>query len=270
MNFSGTGGEKSQPVKAPTPLPGTRPEGTHDEVEAARRVREMFTRIAPRYDFLNHLLSLSFDRPWRTRTARRFRHILERPGSRTLDLCCGTGDLTFALEREASRAGRGHAAIYGSDFVPPMLALARKKARRANRTATFLAADALSLPFPGNSFDLVTAAFGFRNLSNYDRGLREIFRVLRSGGELGILEFSEPRGKAIAPLFRFYFEKILPRIGNAISGNSTAYSYLPASVARFPQPEELSNWMARAGFSEVQFATWMTGAVVLHSARKPD
>ena len=161
----------------------------------------MFTRIAPRYDFLNHLLSLSFDRPWRARTARRFAHILARPDARVLDLCCGTGDLTFALERAAIRAAKGQetARIFGSDFVPPMLALARKKARRARHAATFLAADALSLPFPDQSFDLVTAAFGFRNLSNYDRGLREIFRILRPGGELGILEFSEPRGKGYRP-----------------------------------------------------------------------
>ncbi len=149
-----------------------------------------------------------------------------------------------------------------------MLAFARKKARRARRSATFLAADALSLPFADQSFDLVTAAFGFRNLANYDRGLREIFRVLRPGGELGILEFSEPRGKFIAPLYRFYFEKILPRIGNTISGNSSAYSYLPASVAKFPTPEELSAWMTRVGFTSVDFTPWMFSAVVLHTARK--
>ncbi len=259
------------PSSVSVPVAGTRPEGTHDEDEAAHRVQEMFTRIAPRYDFLNHLLSLSFDRPWRARTARRFAHILARPDARVLDLCCGTGDLTFALERAAIRAAKGQetARIFGSDFVPPMLALARKKARRARHAATFLAADALSLPFPDQSFDLVTAAFGFRNLSNYDRGLREIFRILRPGGELGILEFSEPRGKVIAPLYRFYFEKILPRIGNTISGNSTAYSYLPASVAKFPAPEELSNWMTRVGFTAVDFTPWMFSAVVLHAARKP-
>jgi demethylmenaquinone methyltransferase/2-methoxy-6-polyprenyl-1,4-benzoquinol methylase len=278
VNFRATDEEKLPPAgAAAAQAPGTRPEGTHDESEAAHRVQEMFTRIAPRYDFLNHLLSLSFDRPWRARTARRFRHILARPDARALDLCCGTGDLTFALERAAKRSGQNstaqaawqHAAIFGSDFVPPMLALARKKARRANHQAIFLAADALSLPFPDNSFDLVTAAFGFRNLANYERGLRELFRILRPNGELGILEFSEPRGRVIAPLYRFYFEKILPRIGGAISGNSTAYSYLPASVAKFPSPEELANWMARVGFTGVKFEPWMFGAVVLHAAQKP-
>jgi demethylmenaquinone methyltransferase/2-methoxy-6-polyprenyl-1,4-benzoquinol methylase len=271
VNFRVTDEEKSTSAAAtlPAPAAGSRPEGAHDEAEAAHRVQEMFTRIAPRYDFLNHLLSLSFDRPWRARTARRFRHILARPNARALDLCCGTGDLTFALEHVAENAAQPHASIFGSDFVPPMLALARKKAQRARHTATFLAADALALPFPDNSFDLVTAAFGFRNLANYDRGLREIFRILRPGGELGILEFSEPRGKVIAPLYRFYFEKILPRIGNAISGNSTAYSYLPASVAKFPAPEDLSEWMSRVGFTGANFTPGMFGAVVLHTARKP-
>ena len=269
MNFRSTDEEKLQQNTAHAPAEGTRPEGTHDEDEAAHRVQEMFTRIAPRYDFLNHLLSLSFDRPWRTRTARRFRHILARPDAHALDLCCGTGDLTFSLERAAARTGQNHASIFGSDFVPPMLSLARKKAKLADSRAAFLAGDALSLPFAGNSFDLLTAAFGFRNLANYERGLREIFRVLRPGGELGILEFSEPRGKVVAPLYRFYFEKILPRIGNVISGNSTAYSYLPASVAKFPAPEELSTWITHAGFTEVSFTPWMFGAVVLHTARKP-
>ncbi len=269
MNFRATDEEKLPSAGSPAPASGTRPEGTHDENEAAHRVQEMFTRIAPRYDFLNHLLSFSFDRPWRSRTARRFRHILARPDARALDLCCGTGDLTFALERAAAQAGQHHASIFGSDFVPPMLVLARKKARRANHRAIFIAADALSLPFADQSFDLVTAAFGFRNLANYERGLREIFRILRPGGELGILEFSEPRGNVIAPLYRFYFEKILPRIGNAISGNSGAYSYLPASVAKFPAPEELANWMSRVGYTEVSFNPWMFGAVVLHTGRKP-
>ena len=244
--------------------PGARPAGISDEGEAAREVRQMFSCIAPRYDFLNHLLSLSLDRLWRRRTAQRFCRILERPGSRVLDLCCGTGDLTFALER----AAHPEAKLLGSDFAPPMLDLAKIKARRAGRRSRFLAADALSLPFPDSSFDLVTAAFGFRNLTNYDRGLREIARVLRPGGEVGILEFAEPRGKLMAPLYRFYFEKILPRVGGAISGSAVAYSYLPGSVARFPSPEELSALIASAGFSGVNFELWTFGIVALHCAKK--
>ena len=251
--------------KPPVPLPGTRPEGARDESEAAREVREMFSRIAPRYDFLNHLLSFSFDRVWRGRTAKRFAHILRRGDVRVLDLCCGTGDLTFALERVAGKSG---AEIAGSDFAAPMLALAEGKARRGKFRARFFTSDALALPSADASFDLVTAAFGFRNLANYEQGLREIARVLRPGGEVGILEFSEPLGRVIAPMYRFYFEKILPRIGGAISGSNTAYAYLPSSVARFPKPEELVALMASSGFREARFESWMGGIVTLHRAKR--
>lgn len=244
--------------------PGARPAGIHEEAEAAREVQEMFGRIAPRYDFLNHLLSLSFDRLWRRRTARRFRSILQRSGARVLDLCCGTGDLTLALERAACPDAR----IFGTDFVPPMLALAKEKAHRGARRSHFLAADVLSLPLPDASFDLVTAAFGFRNLANYERGLREIARILRPGAEVGILDFAEPRAKLLAPLYRFYFTKILPRIGRAISGSAMAYSYLPASVAKFPSPEELSALLTSVGFADVHFELWTCGIVALHRAKK--
>jgi demethylmenaquinone methyltransferase/2-methoxy-6-polyprenyl-1,4-benzoquinol methylase len=252
------------------PLPGTRPEGARDEVEASRQVREMFGRIAPRYDFLNHLLSLSIDKLWRRRTACRFRHILRRPDVRVLDLCCGTGDLTLALDRVSVEGCPGPQAgrrIVGSDFAAPMLKLAAKKTRHARQRALFLAADALALPFADASFDLVTAAFGFRNLANYECGLREIARILRPGGELGILEFSEPRG-LIAPLYRFYFKNILPRVGGAISGSAAAYTYLPGSVAKFPRPDEFTAWIERAGFSGVQFKLWTLGIVALHTARR--
>ena len=253
------------------PLPGSRPEGAHDEVEASRQVREMFGRIAPRYDFLNHLLSLSIDKLWRRRTARRFRHILRRPDARVLDLCCGTGDLTLALDQvsvEGCPGPQPGRRIVGSDFAAPMLALATHKNRRARQCALFLAADALALPFADATFDLVTAAFGFRNLANYERGLREIARVLRPGGELGILEFSEPRG-LIAPAYRFYFKNILPRVGGAISGSAAAYAYLPGSVAKFPQPDEFSAWIERAGFGGARFELWTLGIVALHTARRP-
>jgi demethylmenaquinone methyltransferase / 2-methoxy-6-polyprenyl-1,4-benzoquinol methylase len=263
VNRAGTDTEMNPAAAPNAPLPGTRPEGARDESEAAREVRDMFSRIAPRYDFLNHLLSLSLDRIWRRRTARRFRHILRRPGARVLDLCCGTGDLTFALEREA---GQGGAEILGSDFAPPMLALAEEKARQGNHRARFFAADALALPSPEKHFDLVTAAFGFRNLSSYERGLAEIIRVLRPGGEAGILEFTEPQGRLIAPLYRFYFESVLPRIGGAISGSRKAYAYLPQSVARFPRPDDLAAAMQRAGFRDAHFERWSLGIVALHSA----
>jgi demethylmenaquinone methyltransferase/2-methoxy-6-polyprenyl-1,4-benzoquinol methylase len=253
------------------PLPGTRPPGATDEGDASARVRDMFTRIAPRYDFLNHLLSLSLDRIWRRRTAKRFLPILSRPESRILDLCCGTGDLTFALDRVRHAAldpSRRRWPIVGSDFVEPMLVRARDKAAGAGCDAMFAAADALHLPFASASVDLITTAFGFRNLANYEEGLREFARVLRRGGELGILEFSEPGSGPIAGIFRFYFQHVLPRIGGAVSGDQEAYAYLPGSVSKFPSPPELAALIEKTGFADVRIATWNFGSVVLHTARR--
>ena len=262
---------------APSPaLPGTRPEGSRDEREATARVREMFARIAPRYDFLNHLLSFSLDRVWRRRTARHFRDVLQEPGARVLDICCGTGDLAFALAElrrrgnssgEAAREGPA-APVMGSDFVEPMLARAREKARAGQHAAVFAAADALRLPFPDASFDLITSAFGFRNLANYEQGLREIARVLRTGGQVGILEFSEPGTGLMAALFRFYLRRILPWIGAAISGDREAYAYLPSSVAKFPSASELTDLLERCGYGDIRVTAWNFGSVVLHSARR--
>ena len=158
--------------------------------------------------------------------------------------------------------------MVGSDFVEPMLVRAREKAAAAKAEAEFAAADALRLPFADASFDLVTTAFGFRNLASYEEGLREIARVLKPGGQVGILEFSEPSTGLMAGVFRFYFRRILPRIGGAISGNSEAYAYLPNSVARFPSPAELAALMEKSGFGGVQIASWNFGSVLLHSARR--
>jgi demethylmenaquinone methyltransferase/2-methoxy-6-polyprenyl-1,4-benzoquinol methylase len=269
-------------------LPGTRPEGARDEREAAAQVRGMFGQIAPRYDFLNHLLSLSLDRVWRRRTAKRFTHILRRPEARAIDVCCGTGDLAFALARERRRALRtsgsfragdaGHAGgagdaanaapVIGSDFVEPMLERARDKARAAGHRAEFAAADALQLPFADAGADLLTSAFGFRNLANYEHGLREFARVLRSGGEVGILEFTEPGSGPLAGVFRFYFRRILPLVGSAISGNREAYRYLPGSVAKFPSAGELAALMERCGFRDVRVSSWNFGSVALHTAKR--
>jgi len=254
-------------------LPGTRPEGARDEREAAAQVRDMFGQIAPRYDFLNHLLSLSLDRVWRRRTAKRFAHILGRPEARAIDICCGTGDLAFALARERKRALRASvssnsAPVIGSDFVEAMLERARDKARAAGHRAEFAAADALRLPFADASADLLTSAFGFRNLANYEQGLREFARVLRRGGELGILEFTESGSGPLAGVFRFYFRRILPLVGGAISGNSQAYRYLPGSVAKFPSAGELAALMERCGFRDVRVSSWNFGSVALHTAKR--
>ena len=252
-----------------SPLPGTRPTGSQNEREASAQVREMFGRIAPRYDFLNHFLSACFDKMWRKRVATRFASLLQNPDTRTLDLCCGTGDLAFAFAREAHRSrGARPGSLLGADFALPMLELARRKNTERKAAVSFLGADALALPFADSSLDLVSAAFGFRNLANYRRGLLEMRRVLRPGGTLAILEFCQPERGALAALYRFYFTCVLPKIGGAISGSGDAYSYLPGSVKKFPPPEVLRTWMQQAGFKNVEFERWTFGAVALHKAER--
>jgi len=255
---------------AAPPAKGTRPEGARTERDASRKVREMFTQIAPRYDFLNHLLSLEMDRLWRARTARRLLPILRRRDARVLDLCCGTGDLAFALARS------GPAQVIGADFSHAMLVRANTKSQanesgarsgRAERSV-FFEADALQLPFADASFDLVTTAFGFRNLANYESGLMEIRRVLKPGGTLAVLEFSEPPPGLLGDLYRWYCRKVLPKIGGLLSGNPNAYKYLPASVARFFRPEELASLMCNAGFASVKFELWTLASVALHSGTR--
>jgi len=254
-----------------TAVKGTRPEGTQSGADASRKVREMFTQIAPRYDLLNHLLSLQFDRLWRARVARLLLPILARSDALVLDLCCGTGDLALSLARA------GKARVIGADFAHPMLMRANEKTSvaRANsnsaqkHSVVFLEADALCLPFAGGSFDLVATAFGFRNLVNYEAGLREIRRVLKPRGTLAILEFTEPPDNPLGSAYRWYFRKILPRIGAFVSGDRNAYTYLPASVSRFFAPRELASLMKSVGYSEVDFCIWTLGAVALHTAVRP-
>jgi demethylmenaquinone methyltransferase / 2-methoxy-6-polyprenyl-1,4-benzoquinol methylase len=251
-----------------TPVKGTRPEGAVTEADASKKVREMFTEIAPRYDLLNHLLSLQIDRLWRARTARHLQLILNRPDALVLDLCCGTGDLAFALARA------GKACIFGADFAHTMLVRARAKSSAlpptANQSAPspmlFFEADALRLPFANSSFDLVTSAFGFRNLANYEAGLREIQRVLKPGGTVAILEFAEPPDGMLGDLYRWYFCKVLPRIGGLISGDQAAYKYLPKSVARFFRPPELAALLSAVGYQSVDYRVWTCGTVALHTA----
>ena len=249
---------------------GTLPEGARSEADASRRVREMFTQIAPRYDLLNHLLSLQLDRLWRARVARRLRAILARPEALVLDLCCGTGDLAFSLSRSA------RARIIGADFAHAMLVRALAKSRSlparfsTDRTLPmpFFEADALRLPFADASFDLVTTAFGFRNLANYEAGLREVQRLLKPGGTLAILEFTEPPAGLLGDLYRWYFRSVLPRIGALLSGDRSAYAYLPASVSRFYRPSELASLMSTVGYQSVEYRAWTLGTVALHTAVK--
>jgi len=246
------------------PVIGAAPEGAGDRTSAARAVREMFTSIAPRYDLLNHALSFNVDRMWWRRTARAFRDILARPDARVLDLCCGTGDMAFALRREA---GKSSAQIVGADFSHAMLQRAAIKSAHRGGSPEWIEADALNLPFPGGHFDLVTSAFGFRNLADYDAGLREIARVLRPVGECGILDFGEPKG-VMGALYRVYFKQVLPRVGTMISGVRGPYAYLPASVERFPSPEEMLGRMKDAGFVEATWTPYTFGIAGLYGGKK--
>ena len=220
------------------------------------RVRALFDWLAPDYDVAVLTYSLAQDLRWKSELVRRLR---PRRGERALDLACGTGLIYDRLERRLGRE-----AIVGLDLNRAMLTAARRDG--AGRRVVH--ADCVRLPFRDAAFDLVTAAFGFRNLANYEQGVREIARVLKPGGEFGILEFSEPSRGPMAPLFRFYFRRILPLVGGAISGSLEAYSYLPRSVSKFPSPRELSLLLESNGFTEVKASSWNFGSVILHRAER--
>ena len=242
---------------------GARPAGASDEQSSAAAVRHMFNSIAPRYDLLNHVLSCNIDRIWWNRTARRFRNILAQPQASILDICCGTGDMTLSLLRYRPPHAEP---ILAGDFSHAMLARGAEKFRNCNAIA--IEADALHLPLSGSSLDLITTAFGFRNLSNYESGLREFHRVLKTRGELGILDFSQPGG-FIGKLYAFYFRRILPAVGAKISGMGSAYSYLPNSVQRFPSPPEMLALMQKAGFTDVSWTPYTFGIAGLYRGVKP-
>ena len=236
--------------------------------DTARAVQSMFARVAPRYDFLNHLLSARFDIWWRSVAARELREILEKPDSVAADLCCGTGDLAFAF----AQYSRG--VVVGSDFCHPMLQVAgQKRCRRASAGGNpgdglgrtrFIEADTLRLPFRDQSLDLASMAFGFRNLASYEDGLREIHRTLRPGGVIAILEFSRMQWPVLGPLFRFYFHHVLPLIGTLVSGESGPYQYLPSSVKNFPDQESLARALREHGFIDVRYRNLLGGIAALH------
>ena len=234
-----------------------------DEASSAELVREMFDRIAPRYDLLNHVLSCNVDRTWWWRTARRFRHILARPEAKVLDICCGTGDMTAALLRRRPANGEP---VIAADFSEKMLALARVKLR--GRRVSIQSMDAMRMPFAGGSLDLITTAFGFRNLPNYRAGLVEFLRVLKPGGEVGILDCSQPGG-VVGKVFGFYFRHVLPAIGARISGDAVAYGYLPSSVEGFPPPPAMVELMREAGFVEVEWRPYTFGIAGMWRGVKP-
>jgi demethylmenaquinone methyltransferase/2-methoxy-6-polyprenyl-1,4-benzoquinol methylase len=245
------------------PVAGARPEGVDDEAAAAQTVRAMFDSIAPRYDLLNHVLSANIDRLWWNKAARRFHAVLANPDAAVLDICCGTGDMTLALLRHRPRGGRP---ILAADFAHGMLCRGAQKFARAGNAAVLpLEADALHLPLRSASLDLVVTAFGFRNLANYEAGLREFHRVLKPGGQLGILEFSEPGG-LIGKAYSLYFRRILPRIGRIVVGADGPYAYLPASVGNFPAPPELLVLMHANHFANANWKPYTFGIAGLYTA----
>ena len=231
------------------------------------RIRRMFGQIAPWYDFLNHLLSLNIDRAWRRKVAR-LAAVTDPAAGPVLDLCTGTGDLAFAYDS----ANKGTLSIVGADFCHEMLVRARFKSakRKSAERLTFVEADAQELPFAAGAFQLVTCGFGLRNVTDTDRGLAEMVRVTRPGGRVAILEFSRPTGRVFAPLYRWYFESLLPRIGHLFSKSpESAYNYLPASVMAFPDGAELAAKLEGHGLVGVTFTPLTFGVATLYVGTRP-
>jgi demethylmenaquinone methyltransferase/2-methoxy-6-polyprenyl-1,4-benzoquinol methylase len=236
--------------------------GATDEADAAQAVRQMFDAIAPRYDLLNHVLSANVDRLWWRRTARRFRPILADPETAILDICCGTGDMTLALLKLRPAGARPVFAAECARGMP-----ARGAQKFAGRGTVALEADALHLPLQSASLDLIVTAFGFRNLANYEAGLREFGRVLKPGGQLGILDFSEPGG-LLGNAYAVYFRRVLPAIGRVICGKDGPYNYLPSSVGKFPPPAEMLELMRATGYSECAWQPYTFGIAGLYTAKR--
>lgn len=244
---------------------GARPTGATTQESAAANVQQMFDSIAPKYDLLNHLLSMGIDRWWWTRAAKSFQDVLRRPEAVVLDLCCGTGDMTLALMKYRP-GGAGEASVLAVDFSREMLARGQEKF--AGRNIRAIQADALHLPMSDQSLTLVVSAFGFRNLANYEEGLAELYRVLAPGGQIGILDFNQPDGFAGA-LYNLYFKHVLPRVGAMISGDAEAYRYLPDSVGRFPRPARMLEMIRSAGFRDAAWTSYTFGTAGLYRATKP-
>jgi demethylmenaquinone methyltransferase/2-methoxy-6-polyprenyl-1,4-benzoquinol methylase len=233
-------------------------ERTDDELKHARTVREMFSRISPKYDFLNHFLSINIDKSWRRLVGKKLKNVLDRKDAVVLDVACGTGDLSVELQTNAT------AKIIGTDFCRPMLEIAAEKNERGNVSIPYIEADALSLPFTDASFNAVTIAFGLRNLANWKDGLRELLRVLKPDGKLVVLEFSSPIIPGFRQIFQFYFKDILPKIGGIFSGSRGAYEYLSESVSRFPDQKNLAKMMRETGFSDVEYKNLTGGIAAIH------
>ncbi len=235
---------------------------TADELKHARAVREMFSGIASKYDFLNHFLSINIDKRWRRLVREKLENELNNPNALILDVACGTGDLSIELQQHAE------AKVFGTDFCRPMLAIAGEKTSKNQLSIPYVEGDALNLSFAEGSFDAVTIAFGLRNVANWRDGLLELQRVLKKGGRLAVLEFSTPIVPGFRQLFQFYFSSILPHIGAAVSGSRDAYEYLPDSVARFPDQKNLAAMMREIGFGKVEYKNLTGGIAAIHMGIK--
>lgn len=232
--------------------------------KSGTRVKRMFAEIAGRYDLMNHLLSLNIDRYWRWRTVK-----LVPPQGETpiLDVCTGTGDLALAYYK----AGQGRVPIVATDFCPEMLAVGEKKKQRigVNGQVEFLEADTQELPFEDDRFQIVSVAFGLRNVSDTDVGLREMTRVCKPGGKVAVLEFSMPRWQPMKGIYQLYFRYVLPRVGQMMAKNQQdAYEYLPQSVGEFPHGEALAQRMAGVGLKDVTFRPFTFGIATLYVGTK--
>lgn len=225
----------------------------------------MFASIASRYDLLNHLLSLNIDRSWRTFTTK---VVAPQAGLPVLDCCTGTADLAIAYDR----AGRGHSPVVGTDFCREMLAIGRQKVEKAGAAGriTLVEGDTQRLPLPGDSFAVVSVAFGLRNVRNTVQGIDEMIRVARPGGKVAILEFSRPRGRVLGRLYLAFFRRLLPRIGQALAPNDDrAYDYLPSSVLDFPDGQAMLDLMASRGLTELVQYPLTLGIATLYVGTKP-
>lgn len=237
-------------------------ERTADELKHARAVREMFSGIAGKYDFLNHFLSVNTDKRWRRLVAKKLHDVLQNENALVLDVACGTGDLSLELQKS------GKARVIGTDFCRPMLTVAKEKNQKNRLAIPYIEGDGMNLSFDDDTFDAVTIAFGLRNFSNWLDGLKELRRVLKPGGKLAILEFSAPVIPGFRQIFNFYFTRVLPRIGGAVSGSPGAYEYLPDSVSRFPDQKNLARMMNEVGFEAVEYQNLTGGIAALHSGAK--